>query len=228
MRTLSYIILVSVSISLLLSCKKSKWKEPTDVSFMVDINKSTAVNGNLSFTGGNIILREIEFDGKRIQADDVYFESEYDNGLNIPFSSSTVNGELQFDIPQGTYTTIRIDFRAENSGTESMKVVGIFKNSGGIDVPVIVEPKRIEFYDQVSKNGQNETEIDLIATQPSIAVIKLNPVYWFATVSMTQMEDAQTVMVNGVESIVISEVVNEDIYDIIDDRFGGGVEIIFD
>lgn len=194
---------------------------------MVDINRNEAMDGNLSFTGGQVVLRYVEFDGQRIQADDVYFESEHDNGLIVALSSTNVNSQLVFDIPQGTYSTIRIDFSARRTDFDLNKVTGIYTNSSGVQYPIIVELDRIEFSDRIAKTVQGEVEIDLVAGQPTNALVKLDPIFWFGTISVNQLDNAQTSMVNGVETILINEEINEGLFDIIDDRVGGGVQIIF-
>lgn len=194
---------------------------------MVDINRNESMDGNLSFTGGQVVLRAIEFDGKRIQADDVYFESEQDNGLIVDLSSTNIYNQLLFDIPQGTYSSIRIDFSARRTDFDLNKVVGNYTNSSGVQLPIIVELDLIEFSDKIAKTVQGEVEIDLVAGQPTNAIVKLDPIFWFGTISVNQLDNAQTSMVNGVETILINEEINEGLFDIIDDRVSGGVEIIF-
>jgi len=227
MKKLIYLGFVLVGLLVIVSCNKSEWKEPTEVTFTVDINKDQTMNGNLSFTGGQVVLREIIFDGNRIQGEDVYFEKEYEGGLNVSLSSSA-NSQLVYEIPQGTYTNIRIDFEAEKSDNDLITVEGNYINSSSNQLPVIVELPIIEFYDKVAKNSNGDTEIDLVAGQPSKATIKLDPVFWFENISVNQLDNAQTTMVDGIESILINGSVNEDLLDLINERVGKGVEIIFD
>jgi hypothetical protein len=195
---------------------------------MVDINKEAAMNGNLSFFEGQIVLREIAFDGERTQADDVYFDVGFDEGLKVLFSSSEVNNQLVFDIPQGTYSAIRIDLYAEKSAGELIKIIGKYKSTSGIEYPIILELNQIEFYDKMAKNKQGDVEVDLVAGNPTKAIIKLDPIFWMGNLSTNQLDAAQTTLVDGVESILINSETNEGLFDIIDDRVGMGTEIIFD
>lgn len=227
MKNTKYIGLFLLGFLLLVGCKKSQWKKPTEVTFMVDISKKEGMNGNLSFSDGQVVIRNITFDGKRTQADDVYFEADFDNGLKVLLSSSVVNDELVFDIPQGTYSTSRIDFEAERSDVELNKVIGKYINSNGIEFPLVIELEKIEFYDRVAKNAEGDVEINLVAGNPVQAIIQLDPVFWLGTISLSQLDDAQKTIINGDETILINSEVNEDLYDIIDDRVGMGVEIIF-
>lgn len=228
MNKLIYLGFILLCLLLMVSCNKSEWKEPTELTFMVDINKNQTMNGNLSFTGGQVLLREIIFDGNRIQGEDVYFEKEYEGGLNVSISSSISNSQLVYEIPQGTYTSIRIDFEAEKSDNTLMTITGNYLNGGGNQLPVIVELAEIEFYDKIAKNSNGETEIDLVAGQPAKATIKFDPVFWFENISANQLENAQTTIISGTESILINGSINENLLDLINERVGKGVEIIFD
>lgn len=227
MKKINYVVLFLCSFLLLESCKKSEWKKPTEVIFMVDINKDVAMNGNLSFFEGQVVLREIAFDGERIQADDVYFDVDFDEGLKVLFSSTVANNQLVFDIPQGSYSKIRIDFSAEKSAFELIKIIGKYKSTSGIEYPIILELDQIEFYDKIAKNPQGDVEIDLVAGNPTKVLIKLDPIFWLGNLSTNQLDAAQTTLVDGVESILIKNNTNEGLFDIIDERVGMGTEIIF-
>lgn len=226
MKKVNYVLLILVTSLSVYSCSKSEWKKPTEVTFMVDINKEETMDGKLFFTEGHVVLRSISFDGIRTQAEDVYFEAEFDGGLEVPFSSSHVKNELVFNIPQGTYSSVRIDFQAERSDTQLNIVKGFFTNSSGDEIPVIIQLEEIEFYDKKAENISGGLEIDFIAGNPKTATIDLDPVYWISSVSATQMNNAQTTEVDGVLSIVISPDVNEEIYDIINDKIGSNAQII--
>lgn len=222
-----YIILFLFSFITLVSCTKSKWKKPTEVAFMVDVNKEKAMNGNLSFVGGHIFLRNITFDGKRVQADDVYFESDFDKGLKVFLSSSSANDKLVFEIPQGSYASIRVDFEAEGSDDDLIIINGSYINSIGEELPIILQLEEIEFYDKIAKTAQGEIEIDLVTGNPMKVIILLDPIFWFGTFSPNQLNNAETSIVDGVESILINSVINEELYDIIEDRVGLNEKVIF-
>ena len=209
-------------------CKKSELKKPTEVLFTVDINKETTMNGNLSFTDGQIVVRSLTFDGIRIKGDDVYFEEEFEGGLITSLSNTNTNSQLIFEIPQGSYTSIRIDFEAEQSDFEKIRINGSYKNSNGDVFPITVEVERIEFYDKIAKNAQGNSEIDLVAGNPTTAVIKLNPVFWFSTISSSQLDNASLTTIGGIATILINPDTNEDLYDSIEDKINSNIEITFD
>jgi hypothetical protein len=228
MKSLYKILCFYLAVFTVISCEKSELKEPTEVLFSVDINKDSTLNGNLSFNDGQIIIRSLVFDGIRTIGDDVYFERAFEQGLITAFSTANISNQLKFEVPQGSYSKIRIDFEAEQSGIDKIRVLGNFKNSIGEDLPIILELESIEFYDKIAKNKQGGTNIDLIAGIPKTAVIELNPVFWFSTISSNQLENANLTSSSGVSTIIISPNNNENLYDIIIDKVNSNIEITFD
>lgn len=223
------VILLAICFAfVLLGCNKSKWKRPTELSFTANLTTTEIMNGNLVFSSGQILFESIHFDGRRIQGDDVYFESEFENGLLVDLNSSQVNSQLIFDVPQGTYSAIRIDFITEGIGGQQNRVVGSYTTTGGTILPVIVEIEIIEFYDKLAKNTQGEVEIDLVEGVPAKAKVTFDPSYWFQTISVSQMDNAQLTEVSGTQTLLISPNVNTDIYDILEDRVGSNVQIIIE
>ena len=227
MKYLNHILIFFFSIIFIVGCKKSELKKPAEVVFTVDINKETTMNGNLFFTDGQIVIRSLTFDGKRIKGDDVYFEQEFEEGLVIPFSSDIVNNQMKFDVPQGSYTSIRNDFEAEKTDFEKIIINGSYKNSNDEVLPITVEVERIEFYDKIAKNAQGTTNIDLVEGTSSKVVIQLNPVFWFSNISINQLNNANISNINGVATILINSEINEDLYDVLEDKVGLNIYITF-
>jgi hypothetical protein len=228
MKYLNHILFFSAVVFSIVSCKKSELKNPTEILFAVGINAEPAINGNLNFTDGQIILRSLTFDGIRIKGDDVYFEKEFEGGLNTSLSNTNTNSQLIFQIPQGSYTSIRIDFESEQSGSEKISINGSYKKSNGDIYPITVEVERIEFYDKIVKNAQGDTNIDLIAGNSKTAIIQLNPAFWFSNISSNQLDNANLTTIGGVTKILINPETNEDLYDSIEDKINSNIEITID
>jgi len=232
----AYLILTAVFLAFLFtssSCKKKKekekWKLPTDVSFKMDINRSAGSGGNLAFTGGTIILGSFTFDGKRSQADDVYFSNTY-SGLNIAFDPNNPVVALDFDIPQGTYSKITVSFQTDGKvGDDHIVVTGTYTHSvSGVTSPIRFEFEAEEFYTVISKDASGNSEIILDESVASTATITLDPVYWFQTISTNSLDNATLVSVSGVPTILITDANNEDIFDLVVDRVDDATDVVFD
>lgn len=224
MKNIKLIIIISAICSLS-ACKK--WKEPTDVDFYVDIEKTATINGQLSFSGGHIILDYFDFDADREIGDDVIFDKTFTNGLTIPFDANQVVGELEFVIPQGEYKRVDIGFKTfDDNGDICILVEGEYTYSSGGSIPF-----RFEFTDseqfKIRANNSNGGNIVLDKDVQSPAKIILDPNYWFQPVPMAHFETATITNISGTNTIVINKNDNDIIYDIVIGRLNESALIIF-
>ncbi|WP_187068016.1 hypothetical protein [Pontibacter cellulosilyticus] len=218
-----------------LSCEKEdEFKIPVDVSFQVDMQREQTSGSSIRFTEGHVILSSFEFKGDREQAESVHFEKEYKQGLYTLFSPNQNIGELKFQVPQGNYNRITIGFETfenddsdDNQGGSGLLVKGMYRSSGGAELPLILELQSSEDFEVVAKSLFDGNQIILKRETPTAATIRLNPFYWFQAVPSSYLENAEVVQRNGVATILISEEVNEDIYEIVVSRFNKGAEVVF-
>lgn len=209
----------------LFACKK--WKEPTDVDFFVDIEKSATLGGQLSFIGGHINIEYFDFDGDREKGDDVLFTKDFNTGLLIPFNESQSVAELEFMIPQGEYKRIDIGFRTfDDNGDICILVEGNYAYSGGGSIPF-----RFEFTDseQFKIRAENKSGGNILLDKDvsSSAKIVLDPNYWFQPVPTSYFENADITDISGTNTIVINKNNNDLIYDIVLNRLEESALIVF-
>lgn len=206
-------------------CKK--WKEPTDVDFYVDINKTATVDGQLTFNSGEIIIDYFDFDADREKGDDVIFDQEFTNGLVIPFDATQVVAELDFVIPQGVYKRVDIGFRTFDDNADNCILVdGTYAYTAGGVIPV-----RFEFTDseEFKIRAENEGGGDIILDKDimSPAKIILDPSHWFQPVPVSYFESADIIDISGTNTILINKNTNDAIYDIVLDRLDESALITF-
>lgn len=209
----------------LISC--GKWKQPTDVKFYMDIDKSSAINNQLTFTGGEIVIEYFEFDGDREKGDDVFFGKDFADGLTIPFDETLEIEGLDFVIPQGIYKRLDIRFKTSDDVTETTLVLnGNYSYSGGGTIPV-----RFEIEDTQSFEARAESEdggdIILDKDVQSPAKIILDPSYWFEPVPVSSFESADIVDFDGVNTLLINKDENSEIYNLVFDRVDESHMILF-
>ncbi len=230
----TYLILSAVFIVVILtsaSCKKKddEWKIPTEVGFKMDINRSTSSGGNLVFSGGTIILESFRVKGKRDQGADIEFRKEWNTGLSMTFSSTGVISAIDFDIPQGSYSKIEIEFDTfDDFGDNCILVNGTFTNSVGAPIAVRFEYTKSEYFSIVAEDKAGGGQIVLDADIAATSEIVLDPIHWFQIISDNMMENADTVHIGGVPTIIISDDVNDNIFDLVLDRLDESTEALFD
>lgn len=211
----------------LIGCKKNQLKKPTDVSFKLTINKDLSSNGKLVFTSGTFWLSEFDVAGTRQEGDPIAFSKSFPGGLAINFSSNAIS-ELDFDIPQGVYTNLEVEFDAlESSGGISLVVNGTYVNNSMTNIPVRFEFMSAETFAIEGEDYAGSSTIVLDKDVPLSALIELDPIYWFDIVPANMLENATLTDVEGTMTLLINENVNEDIYDLLADRVDESAEAVF-
>jgi len=207
----------------LIGCGR-KWKQPSDVKFNSDIEVSSGLGGKLLFSSGFITIKDFRFDGDRERGDDVRFDYEYSSGLNVPLDLSATVSELEFNIPQGVYKRVDIDFSVNDS--LGIAVNGVYEYSGGGTIPF-----KFQFSDsqnfEIRAENDNGGDIVLDKDVASRVKILLDPAYWFELISIVDLDAASTVSILGISTLLISEDVNSDIYDDVTDRVDESNLIVF-
>lgn len=104
-----------VSVTGFHSCTEDEFLEPTTVDLKIkmvnpkpfDNIPVQGVTPSIGFSEGSFHITGLEFDGKRENSDDYYFSREFDN-LVANLSNDSLNQEVTFDIPRGSYKPIKI------------------------------------------------------------------------------------------------------------------------
>lgn len=224
-----HLFFLSLLSSFLFSCEQEQeFKIPVEVGFYMDIQKNAVDNSRLQFYGGSIIVSSFEFEGDREQASEVEFTREYENGLKTTFTSDQAVEAFQFQIPQGNYNHISIEFETfEGFGENSLVVEGSYQNSEGRRYPLVFALGSSESFEIEAESYSDGNQIIVKKEAPVSAFIKLNPVHWFKNIPLSLLDEADVVLWDEVPTIVISEEVNEELYDLIEDRLTEAAEVIF-
>ncbi|MEW6468339.1 MAG: hypothetical protein AB1458_05405 [Bacteroidota bacterium] len=212
---------------LIASCEK-KWKKPTDVSFGFQLNSNSG-SGLIKFTSGYILLDRIDFDGERKQgSNNVDFSKDYDPNVQIDLSTINLSSGIAFDIPQGTYTRIDLNVRTEEqqNSMPNLVIYGTYINTINDTLAVQFEFNSGESFEITAQSSSGGNEIVLIEDQPSTTKIVFNPKYWFDVVPQSMLDSANITIVNGVQTIIVSENDNQDIYQLAADRIRDGNQVI--
>lgn len=211
-----------------LGCKKNQLKQPTDVSFTIDINRTASSDGKLVFNSGTIALASFDIEGKRQEGDPISFTRNFSEGLTVNFDPNNPISEIQYDIPQGVYTELTISFETfDDNGGSTITVLGTYTNNQGNPIPVIFEFMSSETFEIEGDDSVNSGLIVLDKDTPANAFVQLDPIHWFDILTNNQLENATLTNINGVMTLLINENVNDNLYDIMADRIDESTEAIF-
>jgi hypothetical protein len=202
------------------SSQDADLKQPLFLSLNADINRDPLKNNQLWFESGFITFFQVTLSGERLQGDDYYFESSSAPGFVVRFDNAAFVPELQFNMPIGIYSLIRMQFNMPGGGSPSLDLRGKFQDSSGAIIPVILQVDRFESFDIIAKGRFGDQEIILDNAQSSNAQgqIEFNPGHWFSSVSIEDLQGATRAIFEGQESILISNSSNTDIFSEVDDR----------
>ena len=211
----------------MVSCGR-KWKKPTEVDFRFEVIKSASNLDYLEFNSGEISIDHFSFEGKRKQGEDVVFENDLaDNYVDV--DANTVAQPVQYDIPQGTYTDIKVNIRIKATATSDDAIVlnGTYFGDNDQIVTVIFrfgEDVNIATKAKPKDGGSN---IVLVADQFKEVVITIDLTHWFNIISDAMLEGADYFEIDDSWTILIDEVHNNHLYELIISRLDEGVETTF-
>ena len=212
------VLILAVS---LVSCKKAELKKPTSVNFAFDLNKSFGQSSAVKIISGEINLGKFNITGDRIEGDDIAFTRSFSSGLLIDLNGSGEIKELDYDIPQGEYTHIRLDFSAkENSGAPSIMLEGSYKPSTGPNVAVRFEYFINHEFSIIGEDGDLSSTIVMDKNLGKKVTIELNPIYWFESLTTGQLDNANIDNGQGQNIMLINPTTNAELYTIVAARIG--------
>ncbi len=219
---------------------------PVKVDFKIGISNNPSKDEYLTFTGGEIGVRRIQFDGKREAGGDVFFETD----PKINFSQLTFNASSQpvtisdFDIPQGIFNYMKwdislkkifIDELNDDNGDDDdeddtpnigLAISGTYSYLNGISIPFILAIDIAEQFSVKSFDPDGNSTIVLSVDKDYDAVLSLDPEYAFHSISRESLEEADTSDDSGTEVIVISSEENEDLYEVLLYRIAQSAKVI--
>lgn len=154
------------------SCSEDTFLEPTpiDLKIMMTDTKPfgqlpAPVNmGALEFSEGTLQLDEIEFNGTKENDDNYYFSTQFDSVLVADLANNSMNQQVYFDIPQGSYNPIKFTLHIQDSGNiAGLKFRGKWTRGRGEDDEEEDEDDKYR-----DDNGETEVELNFFEHRESI------------------------------------------------------------
>ncbi len=207
--------LLLVCILILQACSSDddfSLKEPTGLSISMDLNRELTKSDRLYFDGGKILISRLQMEGDRVQADDYFFQNGYQPPLQLALDSTIFNPELQFDLPQGIYNRIAMEFEIPSANIPVLEVRGSFQDSTNNWIPLLLEVDSFELFRLLADNIEGDREIVIDNQLGYNALVKLNPVHWFSGISIEQLEEADQSLLSGQMGILINRQSNSGIF----------------
>lgn len=170
----------------------------------------------VTFTDGFITIREIEFEAEN-EAIGRRISIEHEQIVRIDFATGETTPTLEpVLIPAGTYSYVSISVELlDESDEPGMVLLGTYTRTDGSTVPL-----RFEFNSGEVFEAEGE-DVTFGEEMSAMALITFDPGVWFSVISANRLDNAE--LVNGV--LVVSETVNEDIFNDVADRLDEATEV---
>src|SRR5690606_28537480 len=110
-----------------------------------------------------------------------------------------------FDLPQGDYTSIQLDFvLAPSAGAVALELEGTYKPSTGPTVSVRFEMNLEQHFSILAEDKDQTGHILLNKEEAKKVKIEFDPIYWFDILTVNQLDNADIIPQNGQDEMVIS------------------------
>lgn len=222
---LKFSVLLSLLFLITGCAKEDAFKNPADVVFNIGMNpQGTAPSDDLTFSDGYVILNRFTVIGERAVGEGFEFSRTFPNGLKIPFYNNLTFEDLSFELPQGTYTSLKIRFETASSSS----LPGVFVE-GNYDYNNPLKPSSTvhlawnaaKTFDVAVLSQTGSNEFVLNETQKEFPKIVFQPKRWFENVTELMLENASFVTNSSQEQIMrIDPVTNTTIFTALDSEIG--------
>ncbi|MEO9547027.1 MAG: hypothetical protein ABJG99_05910 [Crocinitomicaceae bacterium] len=223
-------LILGLSLLGVTACQKAALKKPVEVNFSFDLDDGTENPGTVKINKGEINLSNFNVSGTRVEGEDIEFMRPFENGLLTDMNGSGEVKELDYQIPQGDYTSIILDFSTTvgDAQNPSFFIEGKYQ-------PIAGSPKDIRFEMVSSINYQIDGEaadgLSSIIMDKKLGKkveIDFDPTVWFETISEDEWDDAEEIGIgSGPDMFLINASNNYDIYTEVSARLHLGVTAIF-
>ena len=179
----------------------------------------------LDFTQCQIGIQSISFEGTREEGPDIHFVTNPALNLQTLSFNEKPTAISIFDLPQGVYSSMKwdislkcieterpIDDRNESSPCIGIIIKGNYTNMGGFVIPFILAIDKPVLFSVMSFGPAGESTIVLSVDKEYEATVLFAPEEAFSAVDRQFLEDAELSGDLSHPEIIISSVMNEELY----------------
>lgn len=221
-------LLTILGVVLLLgSCEKAELKKPTRVNFAFGLNKAPG-QSSVKINAGEINLVDFNITGDRIEGDDIAFNRSFSERIIIDVNGSGEVKELDFDLPQGEYSSILLNFNIDEDGADpALRLTGTYKPTSGPVHALIFEYFGSQTFNVTGEDDLADPTIVMDKDFDKKVTIEFDPVYWFESLTANQLDNADVNIVTGQDEIILSSTSNVALYEIVLNRMEDSNKAIF-
>ena len=177
---------------------------------------------------GEINLVDFNITGDRIEGDDIAFNRSFSERIIIDVNGSGEVKELDFDLPQGEYSSILLNFNIDEDGADpALRLTGTYKPTSGPVHALIFEYFGSQTFNVTGEDDLADPTIVMDKDFDKKVTIEFDPVYWFESLTANQLDNADVNIVTGQDEIILSSTSNVALYEIVLNRMEDSNKAIF-
>ncbi len=194
-----------------------------------DANTSQGTHNQSRFNinRGSIAIENIEFDGRRQHgATSVYFISDFPETMLLNLTGSLSQTGISFDIPQGVYSMVELVFHLGDDHHPSLVMEGSFQRGNHEPIEVRFEYTYREQIRVKAKNHGGQEEMVFKKDEVSMAEVYIDTHSLSRLINFGMLKDAEVVIIDGKEVLLINEHSNPGLYNSISARLNHALRVL--
>lgn len=198
---------------------------------LIDDKDGNASQGNnqsrFIIDSGFMAIENIEFDGRRQHgATNVYFISDFSETVLLNLTDSLVQTGIAFDIPQGVYAMVELTFHLGDDQHPALVMEGSFQRGNHEPVDVRFEyTYREQIRVKANRQGGQE-EVVFKKDEVSMAEVYIDTHSLSRLINFGMLMNAETIIVDGQEILLINERSNPRLYNSISARLNQALRVL--
>lgn len=240
----SIILFAGALLMLITACEKlmdpspEKLPAKLEFEFAIDEFESEETDDNTASQGsknqskftidrGFLAVENIEFDGRRKHgATSVYFISDFPETVKLNLTGELGQTDISFDIPQGQYTMVELTFHLGDDDIPSLVMEGSFQRGNHEPIAVRFEYAYREQIRVKAKNNDGQQEVTFNKNEVSMAEVRIDTHSLVRLVNFGMLMNAEVVIIDGREVLLITENTNPGLYNSISARLNQALRLL--
>lgn len=213
MKQFNFILLMVLALT---ACSKNnKLNQPCTLNFSTEFTACTTFP--ITITQGEVAVKRIEFSGNRLEGEDVDISV---NG-NQTLSTFLAGGswENSMDIPIGTYSQYELYYHLKTADSSA------FILKGTATINNVIYPMTIIFSSDISLDTEGYTSPELVKNSNYTAKLTINLDNLFNDMNAYNWQNLVLTSVNGITTLLISDSVNEEVFEGIQNHLNNSLSI---
>lgn len=184
---------------------------------------------SLKVDKSTLVITAIEIDGQREQGKDVFMVTEFETPLEVELNDGRISDhDLSFDIPQGVYKKLDIQFYLGTEEKPAIDFRGIVTPGKSPGIKFRFEHSNKERIRVRATRGKPSDPIVLNKEKKSRALVIIDAEYMFRNITLGQLAGTKVINTPGGKEIRINRDNNKPVFSFMSGRLEKSIAVVFE